>query len=75
MELKALPERVEKRLADLVEMEEFDMEEVGYCRQTYWEDRDGWHQTLVNCFDRAQQRIADEKLAARDALAMIGAGV
>lgn len=54
--LKPLPERVEKRLADLVEMQEFDAEEVECCRQTYWDDRDGWHSILIGCYDRAQQR-------------------
>lgn len=53
-ELKELPPRVEQRLSDLVEMEEFDMEEVRYCRQTYWDDREGWHSILINCFERAK---------------------
>lgn len=55
--VRALPPRVEQRLSDLVEMEEFDLEEVRHCRQTYWDDREGWHGILISCFDRAQQRI------------------
>lgn len=55
--VKALPAKVEKRLSDLLEMEEFDMEEVRCCRQTYWEDRDGWHSILINTYERALQRI------------------
>lgn len=64
-ELKDLPPKIEKRLGDLVEMEEFDMEEVRCCRQTYWEDRDTWHQTLINCFERAQERVSRSVQEAR----------
>lgn len=56
-ELRKLPGKIEKRLADLVEMEEFDMEEVEHCRRTYWDDREGWHSILINCYERAKEGI------------------
>lgn len=57
MELNPLPEKIEKRLMELVAMEEFDMEEVDYCRKTYWDDREGWHSILINCYERAKEGI------------------
>lgn len=53
---KALPQRIERRLAELVALNEFDQEEVEQCRKTYWDDRDGWHSVLIGCYERAQQR-------------------
>lgn len=53
---KELPARIENRLKELKAMKEFDDKEVEYCRRTYWEDRDGWHTILINCYERAQQR-------------------
>lgn len=58
-----LPAKIEKRLADLVAMKKFNMQEVEYCRSTYWNrfpdgtaQRHEWHSLLVSCFDRAQAR-------------------
>lgn len=56
--LRPLPAKIEKRLADLVGMGEFDSSEVEHCRETYWDDRDGWHQVLIHTYDRAKERIA-----------------
>lgn len=57
-ELMTLPGRVEKRLSDLVAMDEFQADEVEMCRQDYWRDRDFWHGTLIRAFERAKERIA-----------------
>lgn len=55
---RQLPEKVEKRLSDLVAMDEFQVDEVEMCRQDYWRDRDFWHGILIRCFDRARERIS-----------------
>ncbi|MYZ44195.1 hypothetical protein [Schauerella aestuarii] len=62
---RALPAKVEKRLAELRQMRELSDAEVEYCRATYWhvfadgsEQRHEWHQILINCYERAQERQA-----------------
>lgn len=55
---RELPPKIEKRLADLVAMGEFNLTEVEECRRGYWNARDEWHTILINCYDRAQKRQA-----------------
>ena len=55
---RPIPEKIEKRLMELLKMEEFDMQEVELCRATYWSARSDWHITLVNCYDSAIERIS-----------------
>lgn len=54
--MRALPHKIELRLADLVQMAEFDQNDVTHCRRTYWSARDDWHKILVDCYDSALQR-------------------
>ena len=54
----ALPTKIEKRLADLQQMGEFDQGEVEWCRRDYWSARSDWHTILVACFEQAQRRHA-----------------
>lgn len=51
-----LPEKIERRLMDLLKMKEFDMGEVNWCRATYWSARGDWHKTLVDCYAAALAR-------------------
>ncbi len=53
---RPLPAKIEKRLADLLAMEEFDQGEVAWCRAAYWSARDDWHTILIACFNQAQLR-------------------
>lgn len=55
---KEIPAKIENRLADLMKLKEFDLKEAEYCRSTYWNDRDGWHTILINCYARAVARKA-----------------
>jgi hypothetical protein len=48
-----LPQKIEQRLADLVQMGEFDQCDVKQCRAGYWSARDTWHTILVDCYDSA----------------------
>lgn len=60
---RALPQKIEQRLADLVQMGEFDQGDVNHCRSSYWAARDDWHTILVDCYDEAQRRAARAALA------------
>lgn len=51
-----LPPKIEKRLAELGEMGEFDGADVAHCRTTYWAARADWHKILVDCYDAALGR-------------------
>lgn len=53
---RPLPEKIERRLAELLEMGEFDQSEVHWCRRAYWAARDDWHKILMACYDTALQR-------------------
>lgn len=55
---RALPPKIEKRLADLVSMNEFDQRDVRHCRASYWGARDDWHKILIDCYDEAMRRQA-----------------
>lgn len=55
--IEALPEKIEARLAELVQMKEFNVAEVEECRRTYWARRAEWHTILVNCHNRALARM------------------
>lgn len=54
---KALPAKIESRLTELVQMKEFNLDEVALCRRTYWDRRGEWHAILVSCHDRALKRL------------------
>lgn len=51
-----LPEKIERRIAELIEMGEFDQQDVDHCRSTYWAARGVWHEILVACYETALQR-------------------
>ena len=53
---RSLPPKIERRLADLVQMEEFDQGDVNHCRTSYWGARDDWHQILIDCYAAAHTR-------------------
>lgn len=53
---RALPQKIEQRLADLVQLGEFDQGDVQHCRRSYWGARDDWHQILIACYDSALAR-------------------
>lgn len=57
MNEKPLPPKIEKRLAELVGMGEFDQGDVHHCRTSYWSARDDWHKILVDCHDTALLRL------------------
>lgn len=57
MNEKPLPPKIEKRLADLVGMGEFDQGDVRHCRSSYWSAREDWHKILVDCHDTALRRL------------------
>lgn len=56
---RALPHKIERRMADLVQMGEFDQLDVAHCRRTYWSARDDWHQILIGCYETALARRTD----------------
>jgi hypothetical protein len=62
---RPLPAKIEQRLIDLLTMKEFDMQEVNWCRATYWTRRDDWHAILVACHNAALARIPAEGAARR----------
>ena len=51
-----LPEKIERRLAELLQMGEFDQGDLAHCRRTYWAARADWHKILMDCYEIAQQR-------------------
>ncbi|WP_426195067.1 hypothetical protein [Massilia sp. DWR3-1-1] len=53
-----LPEKIERRLAELLALDEFDEGEVTWCRRSYWDARDDWHKILVACYDMTQRRTS-----------------
>jgi hypothetical protein len=53
---RALPGKIEQRLAELAQMNEFDQGDVAHCRRTYWIEREAWHQILIDCYERALKR-------------------
>jgi len=53
---RALPPKIEKRLADLAQLGEFDQGDVNHCRRSYWGARDDWHQILIDCYAAALAR-------------------
>lgn len=61
---RPIPAKIEQRLIDLLKMREFDMQEVNWCRATYWAKRSDWHAILVASHDTALARIAAERAAA-----------
>ncbi|ATQ74841.1 hypothetical protein CR152_32055 [Massilia violaceinigra] len=61
---RPVPAKIEQRLMELLKMKEFDMQEVTWCRATYWARRGDWHAILVACHDTALARIATEAAAA-----------
>ncbi|NHZ98065.1 hypothetical protein [Massilia sp. CCM 8734] len=62
---RPIPAKIEQRLMELLKMKEFDMQEVNWCRATYWARRDDWHAILVACHNAGLARIATESAAAR----------
>jgi ADP-ribosylglycohydrolase len=58
LQTQPLPEKVDRRLEELLEMKEFDAGEVAWCRATYWAARADWHKTLVDCYAAALARQA-----------------
>ena len=67
MNEKPLPPKIEKRLAELVGMGEFDQGDVHHCRTSYWSARDDWHKILVDCHDAALQRLQESAAPAAPA--------
>ncbi len=53
---ESLPAKIESRLMELVQMKEFNGDEVALCRRTYWQRRPEWHAILVNCHNAALKR-------------------
>ena len=60
--MKPLPQKIERRLAELVDMGEFDQGDVKHCRATYWSARDDWHTILVDCHTRGVERKKASKI-------------
>jgi hypothetical protein len=60
---KPLPQKIEKRLAELVQMGEFDKGDVNHCRASYWNARDDWHKILIDCYEEAKRRTQHEHIA------------
>lgn len=58
---RALPGKIEQRLADLVQMGEFDQGDVNHCRASYWAARDDWHKILIDCYEAARKRSVQPK--------------
>ena len=42
---RTLPHKIELRLAELVQLGDFDQDDVTHCRRTYWSARDDWHRS------------------------------
>jgi hypothetical protein len=61
-----LPPRIEQRLADLVQLGEFDQGDVEHCRRDYWGARGDWHTILIDCYHQAQQRMAPSQTNKRN---------
>ena len=59
-----IPAKIEQRLMELLKMKEFDMQEVNWCRDTYWTARSDWHAILVACYGAALTRTAAKGAAA-----------
>lgn len=57
-----LPQKIEKRLAELQQMGEFDQGDVSHCRRTYWAARDDWHKILIDCYEAAKSRALHETI-------------
>jgi hypothetical protein len=53
---RALPQKIEQRLTDLMQLDEFDQGDVAHCRRTYWGAREDWHQILIDCHAAALER-------------------
>jgi hypothetical protein len=53
---KPLPQKIEARLGELVQMGEFDKGDVAHCRRSYWGARADWHQILIDCYEMALRR-------------------
>ncbi|MDQ1831960.1 hypothetical protein [Massilia scottii] len=62
---RPIPAKIEQRLMELLKMKEFDMQEVNWCRATYWTRRDDWHLILVACHNAALARTAAESVEVR----------
>ena len=62
---RPIPAKIEQRLMELLKMKEFDMQEVNWCRATYWTRRTDWHAILVGCYDTALARTAAKGADAR----------
>jgi hypothetical protein len=58
---RPLPAKIEARLMELLKMKEFDMQEVNWCRTTYWGARDDWHKILIACLAAALARRTTNK--------------
>ena len=56
-----LPPKIERRLAELVQMGEFDQGDVRHCRTSYWAARDDWHKILIDCHNMALAGAAGRK--------------
>jgi len=54
--MRALPHKIELRMNDLVQMGEFNQDDVSHCRRTYWGAREDWHKILVDCYNTALER-------------------
>ena len=61
---RPIPAKIEQRLMELLKMKEFDMQEVNWCRDTYWAARSDWHVILVACYGTALARTAAKGAAA-----------
>lgn len=59
--IRELPQKIEQRLAELVQMGEFDDGDVSHCRRTYWSAREDWHSILIDCYDRAKQKQREKQ--------------
>lgn len=54
--MRALPHKIELRMNELVQMGEFNQDDVSHCRRTYWGARNDWHKILVDCYNTALER-------------------
>jgi hypothetical protein len=62
---QALPQKIERRLAELLSMGEFDQGDLAHCRGSYWTARADWHKILIDCYDAAlaRQRAVSARVA------------
>jgi|SRR5450830_37877 len=60
---RPLPDKIERRLAELLTRGEFDQGEEDWCRRSYWSARDDWHSILVACYESARARARSESRA------------